>query len=386
MRSRSRVLFVDHAAALGGGELSLVDVARAYRETSTFVLFADGPFRERLVREGVQVQVIEGGPALHSVRRETVWPSVKAASGALSLAFRLAGLARRHDCLHANSQKAFVVACLAGALARRPVIWDLNDLLIPAHFSRTNIRLDVALANHLACRVIANSKAAADALIAQGGRPDKVRVVHNGIASAPFDAVTEDEVADARRELGLDGAPVIGVFGRLGEWKGQDIALDALRQLPSVRMLLVGDALFGEQPYVERLRTQVDRHGLGDRVSFLGFRSDIPRLMRLVHIVLHTSTAPEPFGRVIVEGMLAGRPVVATRAGGVEEILEDGVTGVLVPPGAPAALASAIRELLANPARARTIAQAGKASAEQRFSVDQMVHRMTRYMEEVARA
>ena len=285
MRSRSRVLFVDHAAALGGGELSLVDVARAYRETSTFVLFADGPFRERLVREGVQVQVIEGGPALHSVRRETVWPSVKAASGALSLAFRLAGLARRHDCLHANSQKAFVVACLAGALARRPVIWDLNDLLIPAHFSRTNIRLDVALANHLACRVIANSKAAADALIAQGGRPDKVRVVHNGIASAPFDAVTDDEVADARRELGLDGAPVIGVFGRLGEWKGQDIALDALRQLPSVRMLLVGDALFGEQPYVERLRTQVDRHGLGDRVRFLGFRSDIPRLMRLVHVV-----------------------------------------------------------------------------------------------------
>lgn len=383
---RSRVLFIDHAAALGGGELSLVDVARAYRETSTFVLLADGPFRERLVREGVQVQVIEGGPALHSVRRETTWPGVKAMSRAMALAWRLAGLARRHDCLHANSQKAFVVACLAGALARRPVIWDLNDLLIPAHFSRINIRLDVALANHLACRVIANSQAAADALIAQGGRPDKVRVVHNGIAAAPFDAVTDDDVADARRELGLDGAPVIGVFGRLGEWKGQDVALEALRRLPSVRMLVVGDALFGEQAYADRLRADVDRHGLGDRVRFLGFRSDIPRLMRLVHVVLHTSTAPEPFGRVIVEGMLAGRPVVATRAGGVEEILEDGVTGVLVPPGVPAALASAIRELLANPARAQTIARAGRASAEHRFSVDTMVHRMTRYMEEVARA
>lgn len=383
---RSRVLFIDHVGALGGAELSLVDVARAYRDTSTFLLLADGPLRERLAREGVRVELIDGGEALHAVRRETGWPGLGAASRVFSLAWRIVGLARQHDFLHANSQKAFVIACLAGTLARRPVIWDLNDLLIPAHFSRFNIFVDVVLANYIAERVIANSQASADALVAQGVRRDKVRVVYSGIACDPFDAVTDADIIAARRELGLDGAPVVGVFGRLGEWKGQDVALDAMTYLPDVRLLLVGDALFGEQRYVEALQAQTARLGLTDRVKFLGFRSDIPRLMRLVQVVLHTSTAPEPFGRVIVEGMLARRPVVATRAGGVEEIVEDGVTGVLVSPGSATELASAVGELLADPERAAEIGRAARANAEARFSVDVMVHGMTRYMEEVGRA
>jgi glycosyltransferase involved in cell wall biosynthesis len=382
---RSRVLFLDHVGALGGAELALIDVVRAYRETSTVLLFADGPLRDRLTAEGVRVEIVDGGDALHAVRRESRWPGVAAASRVLSLAWQIVPVARKHDIIHANSQKAFVVACLAGKLARRPVIWDLNDLLIPEHFSRTNIRLDVLLANHLADRVIANSQASADALVAQGGRREKVRVVYNGISSRAFDAVTDQDVSAARQELGLNGAPVVGVFSRLGEWKGQHVAVNAVARLPGVHLLLVGDALFGEREYAQALREQVAALGLTDRAHFLGFRSDIARLMRLVRVVLHTSTAPEPFGRVIVEGMLAGRPVVATRAGGVEEIIEDGVTGVLVTPGDPVELASAVEELLANSLRTENIASAGRAAAQARFTVDAMVNGMTHHMEAVAR-
>jgi len=383
---RSRILFLDHVGALGGAELAVLDVARAYRETSTFMLFSDGPFRERLTAAGVRVEILEGGRSLHAVRRETRWPGFVVAARVVALASRVARRARQHDAIHANSQKAFVVACLAGAIARRPVIWDLNDLLLPEHFSRTNILLDVFLANHLAVRVIANSAASADALVAQGGRRGKVHVVYNGLDPAPFDAVTDGDIAAARRELGVDGAPVLGVFGRLAEWKGQHVALTALARLPGVHLLLVGDALFGEQAYAESLRRQVGRLGIKDRVHFLGFRTDIPRLMRLVRVVLHTSIAPEPFGRVIVEGMLARRPVVATRAGGVAEIVTDGRTGVLVPPGDAAGLASAVERVLADPPRAEAIAAAGRADAESRFTVEAMVESMTRSMEEVARA
>jgi glycosyltransferase involved in cell wall biosynthesis len=262
----------------------------------------------------------------------------------------------------------------------------LNDLLIPAHFSRANIRLDVVLANHFADRVIANSQASADALIAQGGQADKVRVVHNGIASEPFDRVTDEQAAALRGELGLGDAPVVGVFGRLSEWKGQHVALNALAPLPSVHLLLVGEALFGEEAYASRLREQADALGMAHRVHFLGFRTDVPRLMRLAQIVLHTSIAPEPFGRVIVEGMLARRPVVATRAGGVEEILRDGVTGVLVPPGDIAALTAAVSGLLADPEGAARIAAAARAHAEAHFTVAAMVRGMTACMEEVVRA
>lgn len=329
---RSRILFLDHVGALGGAELALLDVARAYRETCTFMLFSDGPFRNRLTDVGVRVEVLEGGKAMHSVRRETRWPGLRAASQVASLAWKVARRARDHDAIHANSQKAFVVACLAGAMARRPVIWDLNDMLLPEHFSRTNIRLDVMLANHMAVRVIANSRASADALVAHGGDEAKVRVVYNGLDPAPFDAVRQDEIDSARTELGLDGLPVVGVFGRLAEWKGQHIAIEAMAHLPGVHLILVGDALFGEQGYAERLKRQTASLGLQERVHFLGFRADIPRLMRMVRVVLHTSTSPEPFGRVIVEGMLARRPVIATRAGGVAEILTDGETGIMVSP------------------------------------------------------
>jgi glycosyltransferase involved in cell wall biosynthesis len=380
---KSRVLFVDHVGALGGAEFSLLDLARAYRDTSTVVLFADGPFRERLVTLGIRVRIIEGGRGLHAVRRDTAWPSLRGASRVVALAGHVARLARNHDCIHANSQKAFVVACVAGVLAGRPVIWDLHDLLASDHFSRTNIRLDVALVNHLAVRVIANSNASAVALVAQGGRREKVRIVHNGICPVPFDSVTDAEIASARQELGLDGVPVVAVFGRLSEWKGQHVALEAIARLPDVRLLLVGGALFGERKYEAALRAQAARLALSSRVHFLGHRSDIPRLMRLARVILHTSTAPEPFGRVIVEGMLSRRPVVATQGGAVEEIVEHGVTGVVVRPGDSIDLASAIHQLLSDPGRAERIALAGRARAEARFTADIMVDRKTHFIEEV---
>jgi glycosyltransferase involved in cell wall biosynthesis len=263
------------------------------------------------------------------------------------------------------------------------VVWGLHDLLTLDHFSQMHIRLDVALANRFAARVIANSTASAEAFIAQGGRREMVHVVHNGISASQFDAVTETEVADLRHELGLNGSTVVGVFSRLSNWKGQHVALDALRHLPEVRLLLVGGALFGEQEYECALRAQAARLGLTSRVRFLGFRSDIPRLMRLADVILHTSTAPEPFGRVIVEGMLARRPVVAARAGAVGEIVEDGITGLLVPPGDSRALASAIQQLLSDPVGAEQIARAGRASAETRFAVDTMVNAQSRVIEEV---
>lgn len=381
---RSKVLFLDHVGALGGAELAIENVVHAYRDTSTMVLFADGPFRQRLERAGVRVEVVEGGASVHAVRRETVWAGVGAMAGIGSLTSRLVDIARRHDVIHANSQKAFVVAGLVGLLTRRRVIWDLNDLLTPDHFSRTNIRIDVALANWCAALVIANSRASADALVAQGGDARKVEVVYNGIPPEPFDAVTDEHLAALGRELRLGGQPILGLFGRLTEWKGQHVAIAALSRLPGVHLLIVGDALFGEERYAASLEKQVAELGLQSRVHFLGFRSDVERLMRFVDVVIHTSTSAEPFGRVIVEGMLARRPVIATRAGGVEEILEHRVTGLMVQPGDPDALAQAVRSLLDDARYAERIALAGRAHAEERFTVDAMVHAMTRHIEAVS--
>lgn len=380
----ARVLFVDHTGAIGGAELILLDLAVAFRETSTVVLLADGPFRQRLEEEGVRVTVLQGSDALHAVRRESSGVSLRAAAEAIRLAWRLVPLARKHDCIHANTQKAFPIACLAGAIARKPVIWDLNDLMTPEHFSPRMIALDVMLARRCAAGVVANSHASADALIAQGGPADRIHVLHDGVDAAPFDAIADADVAAVRAEFGVGTAPLIGVFGRLAEWKGQHVALEALAALPDAHLLIVGDALFGEQEYVTLLRERTATLGLNDRVHFAGFRRDIPRLMRAVDVVVHTSTAAEPFGRVIVEGMLARRPVVATRGGGVDEIVDSGVTGITVPPGDSAELARVLQILLDEPQRRDTLATAGRHAAEERFSVASMVHGMSRHIERMA--
>jgi glycosyltransferase involved in cell wall biosynthesis len=136
-----------------------------------------------------------------------------------------------------------------------------------------------------------------------------------------------------------------------------------------VTAILVGDALFGEQDYVEHLHKQVAVLGLEDRVRFLGFRSDIVPLMTACDLVAHTSTVPEPFGRVIVEAMLCERPVVAAGAGGVVELVEQGLTGWLVPPGDSRKLAAAITTCREQPDLTATIAHEAKLQASQRFQL-----------------
>jgi glycosyltransferase involved in cell wall biosynthesis len=372
---------LDHVGVLGGAELALLDIAQEYRDTSEVVLFADGPFRAALTGRGVKTRILPAR-ALARVRRETLVPRLTAVADALRIALQVARVGRDYDLLYANSQKAFVVACAASQIAKKPVLWDLNDLLGTEHFSWSNIKVAVTLANHFADRVVTNSHASATAFVQHGGDPAKVHVVYNGIDSAPFLTISDEEAAAARHDLGLSDVPLVGVFGRLSPWKGQHVLIDALTLVPDVHALLVGDALFGEEEYAAELRTHAERGGVADRTHFLGFRSEIPILMRAVDVVVHTSTSAEPFGRVIVEGMLARKPVVATRAGGAIEILANGA-GILVEPGDPAALAGAIRDLMGDGHRARSLADAGRTRALQEFDVRTMIEGFSRHIDAV---
>ena len=343
---------------------------------------ATDPFAERLEAAGVDVEVMQASGAVTGVSREDRGGGgLRAIPGLLGLVRRVAKAAKDHDVIFANSQKAFVVGAVAGWLAGRPVVWCLHDILTAEHFSRTNRRLVVTLANYLCAQVIANSQATADAFRAADGRAP-VRVVHNGIDPAPF-AASAVEGASLREELGLGDAPVVSIFSRLSPWKGQHVLLEALPHLPGVHALLVGEALFGEAAYAQRLRERVTSLGLAERVHFLGFRSDIPALMKLSDVVLHTSVAPEPFGRVIVEGMMAGRPVVAAKAGGAVEIVgDDG--GILVEPGDAQALHRALESLLTQPDVAAALATGGRERAMTHFSLQGMVDSVAACLAEVA--
>lgn len=357
-----RLLFLDQTGKSGGAELCLLDIARAYRDSCLVGLFEDGDFRERLEQEQIPVQVL----AKKSI-------AVRKSSGAIAgflglgqlipLAMRVATLGRSYDAIYANTQKALVVGAIASALSNRPLVYHLHDILSPEHFSKANRRLAILMANRSKL-VIANSQASRTAFIEAGGNPDLVEVVYNGFALEPYQT-------DVRSPIGLEeleGRFVVGHFSRLSPWKGQHVLLEALQYCDeSVSAIFVGDALFGEQDYVQQLQNQVQQFQLHDRVKFLGFRNDVTALMKSCDVIAHTSIAAEPFGRVIVEAMLCGIPTIATKAGAAIELIDPGVTGWLTPPGNAKELANTIEYCRQHSTEAARIAAAAQLQASQKF-------------------
>jgi glycosyltransferase involved in cell wall biosynthesis len=377
----ARILFLHHTAIIGGAELHLLSIARHFRKISTVVLFADGPFRQTLESAGIEVRVFPSEWATRGIRQEGPRFSARNAAAVLRSAWRTSQAARGAELIYANSPKAFLVASLARLVRRKPLLWFLHDLLDEAHFSPRAIGLLVTTANRTAARILANSKATAAAFVSAGGRSELVRVVYDGFDAARFHD-TGGDVAALRAELDLKGSRALGVFGRITPWKGQDVILRALAQVPSVVALFAGEDEDGG--YANELRFLATKLGITERVRFLGFREDVPQLMRVIDCVVHASTDPEPFGRVVVEGMLAGRPVIATRAGGIPEIITDGVSGILVAPGNSTELAAAIARVLADAVEAVRLGEAGRARACELFSEERMLREIEQNVTEIS--
>lgn len=362
-----KILFLDQSGKPGGAELCLIDIAKPYRDNCLVGLFADGDFRTLLEKNHIPVQVFSN--KIIQVRKESSFVQGLASLGQLiPLLAKVVQTAREYDLIYANTQKALVVGAIASFLSGRPLVYHLHDILSPEHFSQTNRRIAVTAANR-ASLVIANSQASKTAFIEAGGRADITAVVYNGFAPKNYQ-IDESIIHKTRQELGLEGKFVVGHFSRLAPWKGQHILIEALMQCPpEVIAVLVGDALFGEQEYIQKLHQQVVTLGLENRVKFLGFRSDVSQLMSACDLVAHTSTAAEPFGRVIVEAMLCGKPVIAAKAGGAVELVEDGVNGFLVTPGESQELAQVITTCLQESSKTAMIANHARTTASQRFDV-----------------
>jgi glycosyltransferase involved in cell wall biosynthesis len=365
-----KILFVDHTAAIGGAELSLLDLATAYAQTSKVLLFSDGPLHHRLEKAGIPLSVVPASQDMLEIR---------ASGGLRSLAkipeiWRLAGLIAQegqgYDLILANSQKAFIACALATLRGSPPVFWYLHDILTARHFSQVNRAIAVFFANRFATKVLVNSQATGEAFAAAGGKKQLCEVVYNGFNPRKFDRVNLQDSERIRSDLGIGDAPLVGVFSRLSYWKGQHVLLEAIKELPQVQVILVGEALFGEEDYVSQIKALANQSQLQNRVHWLGFRDDIPVLMKACDIIIHTSTEPEPFGRVIVEGQLAQKPVIAAAAGGALELVEDGKTGLLFPSGDAIALRQQIQTLISDRTLGQTIAQQGYLNAQTNFSLE----------------
>jgi glycosyltransferase involved in cell wall biosynthesis len=226
--------------------------------------------------------------------------------------------------------------------------------------------------------VIANSQFTANHVIASHALPpDRLRVIPRGVDLARFDraAIGNERVAVLKAQWLSDSPadwPVILLPGRLTAWKGQRVLIDAAARLRdsgiAATFILAGDSQ-GRNDYAQSLESQIKALNLSDRVLLAGHCNDMPAALMLSDLVVCPSTDPEAFGRTAAEAQAMAVPVVAAAHGGALEVVVDGLTGELTPPGDAVALADALARLLAlSPVKRKSMGQAGKERVEALFS------------------
>jgi glycosyltransferase involved in cell wall biosynthesis len=285
------------------------------------------------------------------------------------------------DVLHVNT-----LYNLQGPLAARwagvPLVWHVRELGRGSAIDRAML----AMVAQLATRAVAISSAVADTLAGAG---DRVRLIPNGIDLSEFTG--EREGGHLRDQLGIPShAPFLLVVGRIEPWKGQHVAIEAmpdiLRAFPDATLAFVGGPARNKPEYFDALKERCTELGLFDHILFTGIRSDIPLLLAAADVLILPTATAEPFGRTVIEAMAAGCPVVATAAGGPLDSIDDGVTGRLVPPGAPEPLAKAVVDLLGNPEKAHAMARKARAVAHERYSLERVVREMGETLRSAANA
>jgi glycosyltransferase involved in cell wall biosynthesis len=181
------------------------------------------------------------------------------------------------------------------------------------------------------------------------------------------------------------------MVGRIARWKGQHIFVEMIpevvKQVPEARFVVVGAAASGREARYERdVRARAQALRLDDLLQFCGPRRDIPQVMAALDVLVLPSVDPEPMGRVVIEAMSCGKPVVATDHGGPAEIVDEGVTGVLVPPSNVDALAFAVTRLLKNASLREALGRRARKKAVERFSLSKHVGAITRIYGELVPA
>lgn len=354
-----RILFVNSMRALGGGEQWLLETAAGLAARGHDVVVAARPGSALAAEARGEGHVVTELPMRGDVDLASI--------------VRLASSLRAFepDVLSVNVQRAVRVGCAATVLSGRRVVVERRGLLLPVRPTVLNRAVYTRCVTH----VIANCRSIRDGLLATGlVDAGRVSVIPNGIDAA---RVRPGGGAVLRREFGIpENAPLVAVVGRLVTDKRHRVALAAFRRalsaVPSARLLVVGSGrLEGE------LRAEAAREFEEGRVIFAGRRSDVPAVLDAADALLLTSDR-EGMPHVVLEAMVAGTPVVATRVAGVPELIDDGVHGLLVPVGSAEEAAGAVVRVLTDRALAARLAAAAAGRVRSEFTLEQMIDRVER--------
>lgn len=386
-RDRRAILYLHTTSEVGGSDVSLVrliDGLDRARYRAFVALPSEGPLVPRLTAAGATVIVL---PAMMKLTSRRGWWYL--VGYVLNFPRALWALRRvirdEHIALiHTNTIHILYGGPVAW-LTHTPHVWHIREIVWQKGWLR---RLELWMARRLATRIVVTSDAVAAMFGPAAARPVTLVKVSNGIETDRFHP---GAALGLRAALGVSPTQsLVGMVCRLDVWKGVDVFLDAValvaRDRPHVRFVVVGGPVIGLEDYAATLRTQSRTRGLESVLTWTDWTygpTDMPDVHRAIDILVLASSQPEPFGLVVVEGMASGRPVIATAHGGPCELIEDGVTGLLVTPGDAEALAAAIRSLLDDPDRAHAMGAAGRLRAQSHYSSQAYIDGVHRVYDDV---
>ena len=346
------ILHTEASVGFGGQEIRIVAEARWLLDHGWRALIAGqpgSPLLEESERFGVPAVAVR-------MRRALDVPAL--------LALRRLITQRDVALVHTHSSIDSWLGGVAARSCHRPVVRSRHvTIAIPRRR---------ALVYRLADRVISSGEAAARVVAAAGVPAARIVPIPPGVDLARFHPAVSG--AGVRAELGLHTAPLVGLVANIRGSKGHDVFLDAagavLAREPAARFLIVGDGIGFHD-----VRRRVGALGLDAAVRMTGFRRDVPEVMAALDVLVLPSIRSEAASQVIPQALAVGTPVVATDVGGSGELVRDGDTGRLVPPGDAPALARAILDCLADRGAARAMARRGQALVRERHSLDAVMTR-----------
>jgi glycosyltransferase involved in cell wall biosynthesis len=366
-----RILFINHMGFMGGGEKSMLTLMQGLQDDGRHQVFLLAQPGE-LINRARELGFCAFEYSFSGIRR-TLNPItwfrglIKLGTGTVNIRGIISG--NNIDVVHANSLKAAIMGGLAARRPGIPLVFHTRDFL-PAGIWRGAL---IAWAYKLSSRIIANSKSVAQVYGKDHGR--KVSVVYNYVEPPKMPIGRHSSIIRTENDCPAN-APLIGYSGRLHPAKGLETLLTGFAQiqkiLPVAKLWIVGGAMPGEERYPEDLRKKAEVMKLSDSVKFFGWRHDAIELMSCFD-VLTVPSQREPFGRVTVEAMMLGIPVVATASGGTLEIIDDDVTGLLFTPGDHQSLAEKTLRLLKDPTLKKEVTVRAKKEVLKRFGKQQYI-------------
>jgi glycosyltransferase involved in cell wall biosynthesis len=401
-----KIVFLSGSARMGGAERSLLDLAASIRDRHptwelTAILPASGELQREAEAVGLQTDVVVYPPDLARAgeddtsvgmrkRVQAATRTIRAFPGTVRYALRLREALRRHapTVVHSNGIKMHLLGAIATPRGV-PLIWHIRDYVGSRRLALQLLRL----AQGRCTLAIANSKSVAEDVRGHLQGIVRVEVVHNAIDLHQYAPNGAIEDLDRLASLEPSDAVKVAFVASFAHWKGHEVFLRALAELrgviPPVRGYVVGGPIYepvGSQISLDALRQLARGLGIGDMVGFTGHAHDTASIMRASDIIVHASTSPEPFGRVIVEGMGCSRPVVMSRAGGAVELVEEGETALGHRPGDWRGLAIAIWTLASDKPRRELMGAAGRRRAERMFDRTRLAEQVGSLYEALAPA